>query len=249
MNPPETILVHGFGQAPEVWGEISSQTGHRSLAPTLRGHCVSSGTSTVSMTDLVDDLGKAARRHPGAVLVGYSLGGRVALRTALQNPGSVNALVLISAGPGIEDPTVREQRLESDRQLAELLEQGLIAEFDRAWESSTVWDGDPDWISERSRSLRSLSEPASLAAVLRGAGQGTVEPVWDSLGKLDLPVLLITGERDRTYCEIAARMEGSIQDCSHVVIPGAGHSLLIETPEEVAEALAGFSRLRRQAGS
>ncbi len=73
---------------------------------------------------------------------------------------------------------------------------------------------------------------------LRALGQGTQEPLWDRLAGLEMPVLVMTGQWDRTYREIGARMATAIGANAHlVVVEKAGHALNLERPSEVAHEL------------
>ena len=69
-------------------------------------------------------------------LLGYSLGGRVALQLALDHPGRIRRLVLVSSGPGIADPAERERRRQRDERLAQILDEDGISPFTAWWESS-----------------------------------------------------------------------------------------------------------------
>ncbi len=87
------------------------------------------------------------------------------------------------------------------------------------------------------REDRLRNDPAGLAASLRGAGTGRMGSLWDSLPTLDLPVLVMAGERDAKFCAIGERLAAAIPQADYVVVPGAGHQLPLEAPEFVARAL------------
>ena len=77
---------------------------------------------------------------------------------------------------------------------------------------------------------------ASLQHQLVALGQGSQPPRWDDLGSLDVPVMLLSGEADPKYDEIAEAMFAAIPDCLRFTLPG-GHALPLEQPEAVAAAL------------
>src|SRR5690606_10157396 len=80
-----------------------------------------------------------------------------------------------------------------------------------------------------------------LASSLRLAGTGTQGPLWDRLGELRLPTLVLTGERDAKFTQLGERMAAAMPDARHVVVPGAGHSVHLEAPEAAAEVVLAFT--------
>jgi pimeloyl-ACP methyl ester carboxylesterase len=87
---------------------------------------------------------------------------------------------------------------------------------------------------------RRLNSAEALAGSLRTAGTGTQEPLWDKLDKLSMPVLVITGELDHKFTEIAQRFVACITDCEHVVIPAVGHAVHLEAPAATASAIVSW---------
>lgn len=178
----------------------------------------------------------AAVDGPFAV-AGYSLGGRVALHVALAAPERVTALVLAATTAGIEDPAERAARRASDRAFAERTRAGTLEAFVEAWTGQPLFAGTPeraaaDWAADLRRNT-----PADLADVLLGLSAGVMEPVWDRLGELTMPVEILVGERDAKYRAIGDRLAAAIPDARLTVVPGAGHGLPREAPEAVAAAI------------
>ena len=90
------------------------------------------------------------------------------------------------------------------------------------------------WLTRFDIRIRANTVPR-LQHQLRELGQGTQVPLWDRLGSLEMPVLIVTGQWDRTYSDLGARMAGAIGDNASVaVIPKAGHALHLERPAAVA---------------
>jgi pimeloyl-ACP methyl ester carboxylesterase len=83
-------------------------------------------------------------------------------------------------------------------------------------------------------------EPAQLAQLLRSAGQGALEPLWDRLAELPMPLVAIAGEQDERYAAAARRMAAAAPHASALTIPAAGHAAHLERPREVAAALVQF---------
>lgn len=176
-------------------------------------------------------------------LVGYSLGGRLALAYAARNPGGVRRLVLESSSPGLETEEERAERRTTDEALAHSLEADGLEAFVEHWEALELFESQralPDAVRSAHRARRLLNHPGSLAASLRGLGTGVLPSCWGSLPKLGVPVLILVGALDRKFAAIGARMAGLLPDARLVEIPGAGHAVHLERPEAWLGAVTGF---------
>jgi 2-succinyl-6-hydroxy-2,4-cyclohexadiene-1-carboxylate synthase len=204
---------------------------YRPIAPDIRGHGAASDRQPVTLDAVIDDVASLA--SGSFALVGYSMGGRIALHVALALPGRVERLVLIGASPGIADPAERAARCAADEQLADEIELLAIEEFARRWSSNPLLAGQPGWLQED----RLRNEPTALARALRGLGTGALPSAWDRLAELRMPVALVAGERDHKFRAIAEEMAGAIAEAESVVEPGVGHAVHLEAPEAVAELI------------
>lgn len=223
---PDLVLLHGFTQTGASWEPVVRALGesYTPHAPDLRGHGAGSGIRPVDFASVRADLD--ALVPPGAVVCGYSMGGRIALDWAVrQAPGRISRLVLVSASPGIADPAERAARRAADEALADRIEAMDIEAFAEEWARQPVLAGAPGWLHED----RLRSTPSGLAAALRGLGTGVMEPLWD---RLPAGALLVAGERDSKFRAIAEQT-----GLETVVVPGAGHSLHAERPEALATIL------------
>ncbi len=165
------------------------------------------------------------------------MGGRLCLRLALDRPEIVDALVLVSATPGIADAAGRSARRRADDQLAREVERdGAVAFLDR-WVRQPMFAGVPETLGRAARF--GAGDEARLAHQLRALGQGSQAPVWDRLHRLDRPVALVTGRADDKYGAIADRMLDLVRDGVHLRLPG-GHSLPLEQPGALADSLVEF---------
>jgi 2-succinyl-6-hydroxy-2,4-cyclohexadiene-1-carboxylate synthase len=231
------VLLHGFTQTRQSWRRTVAALGgrYRAIAPDLPGHGSASQRRPASFSACV-----AYVRAVGGesfTLVGYSMGGRIALAAALALPSHVQRLVLVGASPGIEDAAERAARRQADDALAARIEEIGIEAFAREWGEQELFAGQDARVAAAAHADRLRNDPSGLAAALRGMGTGMMEPLWDRLGELAIPVTLVVGERDEKFAAIADRMAARIPDCRVVVVAGAGHAAQLERPEEVAAAI------------
>jgi 2-succinyl-6-hydroxy-2,4-cyclohexadiene-1-carboxylate synthase len=233
------VLLHGFTQTRQSWRRTIAALGgrYRALDPDLPGHGQASERRPASFTACAAYVRALAGDR--FTLVGYSMGGRIALYTALALPRHVERLVLVGASPGIADAAEREERRRADEALADrILDVGVEA-FATEWGSQELFAGQPERVAAAAHADRLRNTPHGLAAALRGLGTGVMPPLWDRLGELSIPVTLVVGERDAKFRAIAGRMSGAIGDCHVVVVDGAGHAVQLEQPELVAAAITG----------
>ncbi len=236
--PESLVLLHGFSGTGRAWDGVVERLrpeSYRPLALDLPGHGENTDLAAASSFDscVADVLARSPARF---ALCGYSLGGRVALHVALAAPARVTRLVLVSTTAGIEDPHERAQRREADRRLADELERAPFEQFIERWRTQPLFAGDPPAVQALAREDQRRNSPQALAAVLRGIGTGEMEPLWDRLGELQMPVRVVVGERDAKFRAIGERMIGSISHSEIVVVVG-GHVLPLEDPDRLAGLL------------
>ena len=185
-------------------------------------------------------LAEIAQAGAGGVLVGYSLGGRLALRAAVGSPESFTAVVLVGSTAGIEEAPLRAARAEADERLASWIEAASMEDVVSVWERQPLFADQSDALVEAQRPGRLSQDQRSLALLLRTAGQGALEPVWHELSQLSLPVLAIAGVRDDGYTRAAKRIASTAPHGRAAIIEEAGHAAHLQRPEEVARVLTEF---------
>jgi 2-succinyl-6-hydroxy-2,4-cyclohexadiene-1-carboxylate synthase len=235
--PPTIVLLHGFAQTGRSWEPTIAALGerYRAVAPDIRGHGSAALVRPVDFASVeADVLGLTDGRF---ALVGYSMGGRIALSSALAAPERVTHLILIGASPGIADGDERRSRRAADDALADRIEGEGIEAFASEWSSLPLFAGQPPAVAAAAHATRLAQSPAGLAAALRGLGTGAMQPLWDRLPELKIPVALIVGERDVKFRAIAEQMADALPDASMHVVSGAGHAVQLERPEAVAALL------------
>ena len=176
----------------------------------------------------------------GAVLAGYSLGGRLALYAALREPDRYAGLVTVGSSAGIDAPGARAERAEADARLAGWMETQPIEEVVAIWERQPLFADQSDALVAAQRPGRLSCRPRDLATLLRTAGQGALEPVWERLHGLDLPFLAVAGSLDARYADAARRMAQAAPLGRAETIEGAGHAAHLQRPQAVADLLVEF---------
>jgi 2-succinyl-6-hydroxy-2,4-cyclohexadiene-1-carboxylate synthase len=239
---PETlVLLHGFGGTHRAWDPVLPELDHERynpLVPDLRGHGTKAGVRPISFDGCVADVLAAA---PGAfALCGYSMGGRIAQRVALAAPGRVTRLVLAATSAGIEDEAARAARSAEDRALADAIEAMDAEAFADRWQAQPLFAGTPPEAAAAWRADLLRSDPRGLAEALRTIGGGAMEPFWDRLAELTMPVTVVAGARDAKYARLATETyPASIPHAEVHVLDGVGHGIPREAPRELAAIIEG----------
>ena len=201
----------------------------------LPGH----GGSTTLRADLQGSAELIASTIPPSTLVGYSLGGRVALHLALARPGLVQRLVLIGATGGIDDNEERRQRRAADEQLADHLEDIGVDAFLDEWLAQPLFASlSPQ---QSYREVRRTNSTEGLASSLRLCGTGTQDALWDQLDQLSMPVLVLAGTLDEKFTDLGRRLVTALgANAEFIAIDEAGHCAQLEQPEATAAAIINW---------
>ena len=227
MQRRRLALVHGFTQTSASWGPVAQDLAadHEVVALDAPGH----GRAAPVRAGLRDGAAVLAAEAGRATWVGYSMGARFALHVALERPEAVAGLVLLGATAGIEDPADRRRRRHEDEARARRLEAVGVDAFLDEWLAQPLFAG----LGARPEDLaaRRTNTVEGLAASLRLAGTGTQEPLWDRLGQIEAPALLLAGERDGRFADLAERMAGALPAATFALVPGAGHAAHLEQPD------------------
>jgi len=245
---PSVLFLHGFMGSSADWQDVVAAIGNRafSIALDLPGHGSSLGLTPGAYTmegatrAVVRALDELEVERP--VIVGYSMGGRLALYLALRYPERCAGLFLESASPGLERLAERKARRALDEEMAKRLESGDFDAFLRDWYRQPLFEhlADNESLLRRTIAARRRNDPSELARSLRGMGTGSQPSLWEDLEGLAVPALAVTGELDGKYARISSRMAGFTQKIEAVVIPGVGHNAHDEAPAQYAALLGRF---------
>jgi len=246
------VLLHGFTGSAAGWGshlDALAASGMRIVAFDLLGHGQSDAPADPQryamehcQADILAALDELGVGEGEAILLGYSLGGRIALYTAFS--GFFRALILESASPGLASPIEREERRISDEILAASIERDGVAAFVDRWEKLPLFASQQSLPAECKQALhaqRLHNCAVGLANSLRGVGVGVQPALHLRLPALSIPVLLIAGELDNKFCALARQMAQVLPQSQLHIVPGAGHAVHLERPREFDDLIRDFS--------
>ncbi|MCC6640722.1 MAG: 1,4-dihydroxy-2-naphthoyl-CoA synthase [Deltaproteobacteria bacterium] len=248
---PAVLLLHGFtGRAESLEAAAAGlrAAGLRTLRVDLVGHGRSDAPTSLGAYRIercADDLARlldACEAAPAHVL-GYSMGGRVALFLAVRHPERVRSLLLIGASAGISDPEQRAARIASDEELAGVILAGGVPAFVERWMAQPLFASQArlgQAALERERRLRLGARAHGLANSLRGMGSGAQPPLQAALGALRCPVLLVAGAEDAKFAAIARDLADRLPNAGVALIERAGHAAHLEQPQSFAAIAREF---------
>jgi 2-succinyl-6-hydroxy-2,4-cyclohexadiene-1-carboxylate synthase len=227
---PEVVFVPGFMQRGDAWSPVAERL-PEPYPSTLLDH---------TEHTFEGRLREIAAAADGAVLCGYSLGGRLAIRAAVREPERYSGLVTVGATAGLDQPVARSARREADERLAAWMETAQMEDVVAIWERQPLFADQSEALIEAQRPGRLSHRPRDLALLLRSAGQGALEPVWFELSRLAMPVLAIAGARDEGYAREARRIAECAPGGSVAIVEDAGHAAQLQRPDELARLLVEF---------
>ncbi|MCG8347697.1 MAG: 2-succinyl-6-hydroxy-2,4-cyclohexadiene-1-carboxylate synthase [Chloroflexales bacterium] len=244
------LLLHGFTGSAATWGAHIPHfaTRRQIIAPDLIGHGQTDAPANAarySMAHCVADLLTLldTLEVERADVLGYSMGGRVALHLAVAAPHRVRSLLLESATPGIDKSAERAERVRSDEALADAIENDGVAAFVKRWERLPLFDSQvvlPPEVRANLHSQRLQNRSIGLANSLRGMGTGQQQHLWDKLSVIKMSTLLLVGELDAKYCATARRMAKTLPRVRMVVVLNAGHTIHLEQPDIFEQEVTEF---------
>ncbi|MHB8191146.1 MAG: alpha/beta fold hydrolase [Ferrimicrobium sp.] len=240
------VVLHGFTQTrlsmvrPLV--ELARTYDHTTFV-----ECPGHGSWAEPYPTIEEFLNQLRDLIDGEDLLGYSMGGRLALWLFATHPESIAHCAVLSANPGIEDPTQRAQRVHADEAIARTLDaidhedQGLgtdrsaLRDFLRTWNTAAIFHGRE--LSAAQEEARLGSRPRGLAFALRSYGTGVQPNLTPILSRTSGSLSYLVGERDDAYVIHRDRLVDARPATATATIAGAGHDLLAERPNETIATL------------
>lgn len=243
---PVLVFLHGFLGSHQYWQTVCSclSKDYYCVAPDLPGH----GNTAIphffySIKEMSESLALFIKTLGicSYSLAGYSMGGRIALYTALVSSENINSLILESASPGIKGTLDREQRVRNDKKWAQKLISGPIEVFLKEWYQQPILKSLTNHALFGDLILaRKNNNNLSAAQCLTGMSQGKQPDLWPCLPELKIPTLLIAGEKDKKYVSLMDKMNGQIENSRLIKIKNSGHNCHFENPKEYIKELNLF---------
>ncbi|PKR84391.1 2-succinyl-6-hydroxy-2,4-cyclohexadiene-1-carboxylate synthase [Heyndrickxia camelliae] len=244
------VLLHGFTGDFSTWTFLADflKDHYKVILVDILGHGKTDCPNNPSRYDIeliADDLKEILDKLAikSASILGYSMGGRLALTFAQKYPDRTRRLILESASPGLEHEKDRAARRKQDKILAERIIKEGIEAFVDYWSNIPLFDTQKSLDSSLQKSIRLQrlsNDPVGLANSLLGMGTGSQPSWWDSLKDLPMPILLMTGALDYKFCKIAEEMKNKMPHAKWVTIPNVGHAIHVESPRKFGTIVREF---------
>ncbi|KFZ42729.1 2-succinyl-6-hydroxy-2,4-cyclohexadiene-1-carboxylate synthase [Anoxybacillus flavithermus] len=244
------LLLHGFTGSCQTWHPfISTWSQHmQCIAIDILGHGQTDAPSAVKRYNIeivAKDIAMLFEQLEikKAHILGYSMGGRLALTFAIRYPQYVQTLILESSSPGLKTEEERVKRREEDERLAQFIEKHGVVSFVDRWESIPLFSSLqrlPKSMQQTLREERLQHTAIGLANSLRGMGTGVQPSWWETLHQLHMPILLICGEDDEKFCRIASEMVQLLPNGTLITVPHAGHVVHMEQRERFGTLVQQF---------
>ena len=249
-NKPPIIFLHGFLGAGSDWGEIAAPLAedYFCVCPDLPGHGANitrDFDAQLSIPQLALELRAlcAALSLSAPIVVGYSLGGRVALAAAVRYPEIMQALMLESTSAGLDTEAERQARAATDDARAAVLLADGIAAFMRTWYAAPLFESlqmRPQLLAKL-QAARMCNDARWMSKVVSELSPGRAASVWAELPSVRLRTLLLAGALDVRYTESAQRMAAAMPNAICTVVADAGHNVHLEQPTAYIQALRDYS--------
>ena len=247
-NLPRILLLHGFMGDRRIWDPMIERfcSFSNPITLDLLGHGDTSKPTEAEpyrekhqLADLLHII-QSLELSP-LLLLGYSMGGRLALKTALRNPSLFSGLILESTNCGITDEAKREERKSTDHSRAAAIEDNF-QKFLENWQKLDLFQSplpQDEQRVKRYNSIQSQQSAEAVAASLRGFGTGFMQAVCRDVAELELPVLLLAGSDDKKYQQICAFLEDKLPNAIFASVRG-GHRVHLDNPKSYLEEIHKF---------
>lgn len=243
MKRSTVFLIHGFFGLPGDWQKWLEQERVRDIFKNVDVRIESLWSHIMDFDSWAEKFCNEAEKVEGPkCLIGYSLGGRLALHALARRPEIFSSAILVSANPGLSDQDQRAQRLMSDRVWADKFRKLPWADLVAEWNAQPVFSKTFPSQIELER-FESDFDRELLAESLELWSLGYQFDFRALLPQLNLPLLFVTGEQDTKFTELTREMVGASPAeplREHVIVAQAGHRVPWDNPAEFGRVVANF---------
>jgi 2-succinyl-6-hydroxy-2,4-cyclohexadiene-1-carboxylate synthase len=233
--------IHGNLQTKRVWEPLEGRFNSLGLDISLACEDLSEGNH-MGFDQWTQEFCKRVERDAAGkktFLLGYSLGGRLALHACLARPELWSGVIVVSADPGSSSPEQKKVQLEKDKQWAERFRSETMDSLLAEWDALPVFSGIPNSVP------RNVDEfnPEGIGRVFDLFSKGCQRDLMPELRESENPPLLfISGEKDEKYTKRGKELAASCPAVRHKIIPNAGHRVPWENPNSFVEEILRFMR-------
>ena len=234
------FCIHGNFQTAKVWQPLEERmkAGFSDLEMITEDLCAKQFQSFDNWTEDFCGRVKAKANGEKSILLGYSLGGRLALHACVHQPDLWKAVVVAGADPGLESEEDKRFQLERDRNWAERLKSEPLEKLADEWDEQPVFGG------LKNQAPRNLGEmdASKLSRQFEIFSKGLQQNLLPKLAELKSPpVLFLSGEKDKKYQGIGEKLAKSSPVVKAQVVADAGHRVPWENPETFVQVLIDFA--------
>ena len=247
---PAILLLHGFTGSSKTWESLIELLADKYSLITvdILGHGLADAPLDSKYYRMAETIGALEEvldyfDVSEVIWLGYSMGARIALSAAVSLSNLTRGLIMESGSPGLQTQDERSARKVQDEALAGWMEKVSIEDFVDYWQSIPLWKSQEALSDEARQKLmrqRLMNSKVGLANSLRGVGTGAQPHLHGNLGEIKSPTLLIAGEYDSKYVEIAHDMMRSLVNGTISIEAGAGHAVHLEKPDNFQEVIVNF---------
>ncbi|MCP5062622.1 MAG: 2-succinyl-6-hydroxy-2,4-cyclohexadiene-1-carboxylate synthase, partial [Ignavibacteriae bacterium] len=237
------VFLHGFTGSSFDWEFLFNKLpdGFEPIIIDLLGHGKTStpkNFKNYSVKSQIEFLDKIFKKLNIAkpILVGYSMGGRLALSYLFSYTENVEAVILESTSFGLKTKAERDERIISDEILTNQIRNSSIEKFIESWMKIPLFDSQNKLLqrtrNEQTENKISTNNVVGLTNSLLGFGTGNMNNYFNELEKVNTEILLLTGRLDSKFTEIAIEANSLLPNSHHSIVGDAGHNVHLEKPEE-----------------
>lgn len=249
-SSPNIFFLHGFTGSSNDWNNILPEIDNRfnKITVDLLGHGKSdfpNDPALYSWERQVEQINGVINQFTDdkVILIGYSMGGRLALCYALTYPERLQGLILESVSPGIRNKQFREKRIADDEKMAQFITVHPVEDFIELWVGKEIFGTLLRFSDEKRKEIKKnkiKNNPIGLANSLYGFGTGKMPFLYNRFKTITVPTLLLTGELDSKFTALNKNIVKQFPSAKHKIIKNAGHPVHIEEPARFIDVVNNF---------
>ncbi len=244
------FLLHGFTGSSADWQNVSFlfDSKFNIYGIDLIGHGKSDSPTDISLyspESQAEQMKSVIEKLKGEknIVLGYSMGGRLALIVAMLFPELLHGIILESSSAGISNNQESEKRKDYDLQLADMILTKPIEEFIASWMDQELFGTLKRFSNaklDQMKKEKSKNNRTGIANSLRGFSTGVMPNFGSKLKSLNIPVLLLSGQLDSKFTKINSGLQKQFSKAKHSVIKTSGHNTHLEEPKNFIQVVNKF---------